>query len=286
MNAINAINAQTLICTIPILGIIALIFTFIKSAWVTKQDPGTDRMVRIAADINKGAMAFLKAEYSILILFVVLIAGLLTINNVMTAVSFVSGAICSGLAGFIGMRVATKANVRTTNAARSSLGEALNVAFSGGSVMGMGVVGLGILGLSSLFALFTLKYGHSPDGISSVLEAITGFSFGASSIAFFARVGGGIYTKAADVGADHLSDRVANGCRLGYRNNVEPWHVDIVDTQVSDLERPIDQDVIGLLDRAKRRSIGGKAQEFLFCGSRWRRNTGARGLQICEPDKQ
>ncbi len=184
------------------MGIIALIFTYAKSAWVAKQDPGTERMIRIAEHINAGAMAFLKAEYSILGIFVVIVAALLAFSNLMTALAFIVGAICSGGAGFIGMRVATKANVRTTNAARSSLGEALNIAFSGGSVMGMGVVGLGILGLSSLFALFVFKFGHVPDEISSVLEAITGFSFGASSIAFFARVGGGIYTKAADVGAD------------------------------------------------------------------------------------
>ena len=195
-------NAQTILFIVPLLGIIALIFTFVKSAWVAKQDPGSERMIRIAKDIDEGAMAFLKAEYSVLAIFVVIVALLLFFSNPMTAVAFVSGAICSGLAGYIGMRVATKANVRTANAAISSLGEALNIAFSGGSVMGMGVVGLGILGLSSLFALFIIKFGHGPDEIKSVLEAITGFSFGASSIAFFARVGGGIYTKAADVGAD------------------------------------------------------------------------------------
>ena len=195
-------NAQTILYIVPLLGIIALIFTYLKSAWVAKQDPGSDRMLRIARDIDEGAMAFLKAEYSVLAIFVVIIALLLFFSNAMTAVAFVSGAICSGLAGYIGMRVATKANVRTANAAISSLGEALNIAFSGGSVMGMGVVGLGILGLSSLFALFIVKFGHGPNEIKSVLEAITGFSFGASSIAFFARVGGGIYTKAADVGAD------------------------------------------------------------------------------------
>ena len=195
-------NAQIIIFLVPILGIIALLFTYVKSAWVAKQDPGSERMIRIARDIDEGAMAFLKAEYRILAIFVFAIALLLFFSNALTAVAFISGAICSALAGFIGMRVATKANVRTTNAAISSLGEALNIAFTGGSVMGMGVVGLGILGLSSLFALFVLAKGHAPDEISAVLEGITGFSFGASSIAFFARVGGGIYTKAADVGAD------------------------------------------------------------------------------------
>jgi K(+)-stimulated pyrophosphate-energized sodium pump len=195
-------NAQTIICLVPILGVIALLFTFFKSAWVAKQDPGSERMIRIAKDIDEGAMAFLKAEYSILALFVLAIAIILFFTNALTAVAFIVGALCSAGAGFIGMRVATKANVRTANAAISSLGEALNIAFSGGSVMGMGVVGLGILGLSSLFGLFVLANGHAPDEISLVLEGITGFSFGASSIALFARVGGGIYTKAADVGAD------------------------------------------------------------------------------------
>lgn len=195
-------NAQTIIYVIPIFGVIALIFTYFKSAWVAKQPAGSERMQRIARDIDEGSMAFLKAEYSVLAYFVIAIAVLLAFTNILTAVAFVSGAVCSALAGYIGMRVATKANVRTANAAITGLGEALNIAFSGGSVMGMGVVGLGILGLSSLFALFVVNLGHGPTEIASVIEAITGFSFGASSIALFARVGGGIYTKAADVGAD------------------------------------------------------------------------------------
>ena len=162
-------------------------------------------MSRIAKNIADGAMSFLKAEYKILSVFVLAVAILLYFkgsseegSNGMVAVSFIVGAICSALAGFIGMRVATKANVRTTNAARKSLGAALEVAFAGGAVMGLGVVGLGVLGLSSLFILYS---GQGWE-IGEVLNVLSGFSLGASSIALFARVGGGIYTKAADVGAD------------------------------------------------------------------------------------
>jgi len=178
---------------------------FFKNSWVTKQDGGNEKMARIAKNIADGAMSFLKAEYKILSIFVVAVAILLyfkgtyeTGSNGMVAVSFIVGAFCSGLAGFIGMKVATKANVRTTQAARTSLGKALEVAFAGGAVMGLGVVGLGVLGLSSLFML----YSGQGWNISEVLNVLSGFSLGASSIALFARVGGGIYTKAADVGAD------------------------------------------------------------------------------------
>ncbi|MDP2068762.1 MAG: sodium-translocating pyrophosphatase [Lutibacter sp.] len=190
---------------LPLFGIAALVFVFFKNSWVTKQDGGNEKMARIAKNIADGAMSFLKAEYKILSIFVVAVAILLyfkgtyeTGSNGMVAVSFIVGAFCSGLAGFIGMKVATKANVRTTQAARTSLGKALEVAFAGGAVMGLGVVGLGVLGLSSLFMLY------SGQGwvISEVLNVLSGFSLGASSIALFARVGGGIYTKAADVGAD------------------------------------------------------------------------------------
>jgi len=191
------------------LGLVALAYTFWKSAWVSKQEVGTERMGRIAEDIADGAMAFLKAEYKILSIFVVVVAILLGITNntegssPIIAFSFILGAICSALAGFIGMRVATKANVRTTNAARTSLGKALEVAFAGGAVMGMGVVGLGVLGLSLLFIVYSNMFGvQDADHVIRVITIITGFSFGASSIALFARVGGGIYTKAADVGAD------------------------------------------------------------------------------------
>ncbi|GAA4279795.1 sodium-translocating pyrophosphatase [Gaetbulibacter aestuarii] len=190
---------------LPLFGVLALAFVFIKSAWVSKQDQGDEKMIKIAKNIADGAMSFLKAEYKILSIFVVAVAILLYFkgsaeqgSNGLVAVSFIVGAVCSALAGFIGMRVATKANVRTTNAARTSLGKALEVAFAGGAVMGLGVVGLGVLGLSSLFMI----YGEMGWDIAEVLNVLSGFSLGASSIALFARVGGGIYTKAADVGAD------------------------------------------------------------------------------------
>jgi len=196
---------EYLIKGLPAFGVLALLFVFIKSAWVNKQDQGTDKMKRIAKNIADGAMSFLKAEYKILAIFVVAVAVLLFFkgsneegSNGMVAVSFIVGAICSALAGFIGMKVATKANVRTTSAARESLGKALEVAFAGGAVMGLGVVGLGVLGLSALFMLYS---GQGWE-IGEVLNVLSGFSLGASSIALFARVGGGIYTKAADVGAD------------------------------------------------------------------------------------
>lgn len=202
---------QSLIYLIPVFGVLALLFTFWKSSWVAKQEVGTERMARIAESISTGAMAFLRAEYKVLAVFVVAVAILMGISgtaegsNPLVAFSFIVGAICSALAGFIGMKVATKANVRTTNAARSSLGKALEVAFAGGSVMGMGVVGLGVLGLGALFALYMGMGWTDANGatdINKVITVLTGFSFGASSIALFARVGGGIYTKAADVGAD------------------------------------------------------------------------------------
>ena len=190
---------------LPAFGILALIFVFIKNRWVTKQNVGNEKMARIAQNISEGAMSFLKAEYKILSIFVVAVAILLffkgqseTGSNGMVAVSFIAGAVCSALAGFIGMKVATKANVRTTNAAQKSLGKALEVAFAGGSVMGLGVVGLGVFGLSGLFAF----YSSQGWDITEILNVLSGFSLGASSIALFARVGGGIYTKAADVGAD------------------------------------------------------------------------------------
>ena len=190
---------------LPIFGVIALLFVFYKNSWVTKQDPGDEKMQFIASNIQKGAMAFLKAEYRMLSIFVLAVAILLFFKgqneidgHALVALSFIVGAICSGLAGFVGMVVATKANVRTTNAARTSLGQGLEVAFAGGSVMGLGVVGLGVLGLSSLFLFYNSQF----DNMTMVLNVLSGFSLGASSIALFARVGGGIYTKAADVGAD------------------------------------------------------------------------------------
>lgn len=195
---------ENILYLLPGFGVLGLLFVVWKSAWVAKQEVGTDKMKKIAGHIAEGAMAFLKAEYKILAIFVVCVAILLAVtaesesSSPLVGVSFVLGAFCSALAGFIGMRVATKANVRTTNAARTSLGKALEVAFAGGTVMGMGVVGLGVLGLSVLFIVYQKMF----TDINQVLTVLTGFSFGASSIALFARVGGGIYTKAADVGAD------------------------------------------------------------------------------------
>ncbi len=200
---------STILMAVPALGILALVYMFIRSAWVSKQEVGTPRMERIGQNIADGAMAFLWAEYKILVIFVAVVALLLGFSanketsSFMIAISFIIGAFCSAGAGFIGMKVATKANVRTTNAARTSLGKALEVAFAGGSVMGMGVVGLGLLGLGSLFLIFQGMFGtETYENVSRVITVLTGFSFGASSIALFARVGGGIYTKAADVGAD------------------------------------------------------------------------------------
>ncbi|WP_082915379.1 sodium-translocating pyrophosphatase [Arachidicoccus ginsenosidimutans] len=198
---------------VPVLGLIGLLYTLIKSIWVSKQDAGNDRMKEIATYIADGAMAFLKSEYKILTYFVVIAGLLLGImgysneNSSWTiALSFVVGAVLSALAGFIGMRIATKANVRTANAARTSLRKALAVSFTGGSVMGLGVAGLAVLGLGGLFIILIQSF--APGALSNsvdvgkAIEVLTGFSLGAESIALFARVGGGIYTKAADVGAD------------------------------------------------------------------------------------
>ena len=195
---------NNILIIIPIIGALALCYTFWFSKWVANREVGTDRMGRIATYITDGAMAFLRAEYTTLAWFVAIVAILLAVSqgensSPLIALSFTVGAVCSALAGFIGMKVATKANVRTTNAARTGLNQALNVAFRGGSVMGMGVVGLGVVGLSSLFLFYKGQAGWD---INKVITVLTGFSFGASSIALFARVGGGIYTKAADVGAD------------------------------------------------------------------------------------
>ena len=195
---------QNIIYVVLAIGIIALLFTYWRSVWVAKQEVGTERMAGIAKHIRKGAMAFLFAEYKVLWIFVAVVFALLAFtadekSSWLVGVSFIMGALSSALAGFIGMRVATNANVRTTNAARTSLGRALEVAFTGGSVMGMAVVGLGVTGLALLFLIYKDVMDWD---IHKVITVITGFSFGASSIALFARVGGGIYTKAADVGAD------------------------------------------------------------------------------------
>jgi len=193
---------------IPASGALALLFAFWKASWVNRQNPGNEKMVEIGKAVREGAMAFLFREYRVLAVFVAVVAALLYYfyqrqpgGLGLIAVSFVVGALCSGLAGFIGMRVATAANTRTTEAARSSLNDALMVAFSGGTVMGMGVVGLGVLGLSLLFIAFGGDTAMG-DSLARVVQLLSGFSLGASSIALFARVGGGIYTKAADVGAD------------------------------------------------------------------------------------
>ena len=190
-------------------GVLALLYSFWKTAWISRQDIGGERMQRIGTYIAEGAMAFLKAEYKVLSIFVVAVAILLGVtanqesSHWLVAVSFVVGALCSALAGFLGMRVATKANYRTTNAARKGLAPALEIAFAGGSIMGMGVVGLGVIGLGSLFLGYEMLFGFGgEENTTKVLNVLSGFSLGASSIALFARVGGGIYTKAADVGAD------------------------------------------------------------------------------------
>ncbi|MAQ95512.1 sodium-translocating pyrophosphatase [Rubrivirga sp. SAORIC476] len=213
---------STLALLVPIAGILALGYAFLRSRWVTAQPVGTERMAEIAADIQEGANAFLRREYRVLALFVIVVAALLLLANLgradsspLIALSFTVGALCSALAGFFGMRVATKANVRTTNAARTSLGSALNVAFSGGLVMGLSVVGLGLLGLGTLFVVYSGMFDGTdgvlqPLEVTRVLNVLAGFSLGASSIALFARVGGGIYTKAADVGAD-LAGKVYEG---------------------------------------------------------------------------
>ena len=186
-------------------GVLAMLYSFWKTSWINNQDEGTERMKQIGSSIADGAMSFLKAEYRILSVFVVAVAILLSYANSgkadsspLIALSFIVGAMASALAGYLGMKVATKANNRTTNAARSGLAKALNVAFTGGSVMGLSVAGLGVLGLGVLFIYYSSAF---PE-ISTRLNVLSGFSLGASSIALFARVGGGIYTKAADVGAD------------------------------------------------------------------------------------
>ncbi len=187
-------------------GMLAMLYSFWKTGWINKQDQGTEKMERIGSNIADGAMSFLKAEYRVLAVFIVVVAVLLGFANVgnsessaLIALSFITGALTSGLAGFLGMRVATKANNRTTHAARTGLAPALKVAFAGGSVMGLSVVGLGIIGLGTLFIFYQSFFEAD---YQKILTVISGFSLGASSIALFARVGGGIYTKAADIGAD------------------------------------------------------------------------------------
>ncbi|WP_316841663.1 sodium-translocating pyrophosphatase [Pedobacter gandavensis] len=209
---------KNLIYFIPLLGLIGIMVMAIKSAWVNKQDAGDAKMQELAGYIADGAMAFLKAEWKVLSIFVVFTAALLAysgniheINGLalhsswIIAVAFIIGAVFSATAGYIGMKAATKANVRTTQAARTSLSKALKVSFTGGTVMGLGVAGLAILGLGGLFIVFLQVFNvvsANSTEMKTAIEVLTGFSLGAESIALFARVGGGIYTKAADVGAD------------------------------------------------------------------------------------
>lgn len=204
---------MTLFYLVPIFGLLALLYTFLQSNWVKKQPDGNDKMRSISNHIADGAMAFLKAEYKILAYFVAIVAILLALmgfsneNSHWTiGVAFIIGAIFSAAAGYIGMKIATKANGRTAEAAKTSLSKALKVSFTGGSVMGMGVAGLAVLGLGALYIIikqiFAPEAGVDSHEMERTIEILTGFSLGAESIALFARVGGGIYTKAADVGAD------------------------------------------------------------------------------------
>ncbi|TDH29291.1 sodium-translocating pyrophosphatase [Segetibacter sp. 3557_3] len=204
---------DNLIYAVPVMGVIGLLYTLIKFRWVSSQDAGTDRMKEISRYIAEGAMAFLRAEYKILTYFVIIAGVLLAImgysnanSHWSIALAFVLGAFFSALAGYIGMQIATRANVRTAQAARTSLKKALSVSFTGGSVMGLGVAGLAVLGLGGLFIILKALFapGAAVDSLEMerTIEVLTGFSLGAESIALFARVGGGIYTKAADVGAD------------------------------------------------------------------------------------
>lgn len=201
-------ESMTIPWFVMICGVVALAYALYRAAWVRRQETGTERMKELSDSIQEGARAFLGREYRVLVIFVAVVALVLAFINVVSgqenaswliAVSFIAGALCSGLAGYIGMRVATQANVRTTHSARTGLAPAMNIAFSGGLVMGLCVVGLGVVGLTGLFILFSSFTAWS---VTKIISVITGFSMGASSIALFARVGGGIYTKAADVGAD------------------------------------------------------------------------------------
>lgn len=204
---------KILFYAVPAMGVVGLLYTFLKFNWVAKQDAGNDRMKEISTYIAEGAMAFLKAEWKILTYFVAIVALLLGVmassnphSHWAISLAFIFGAVCSAVAGYIGMKVATKANVRTAQAARTSLSKALNVSFTGGAVMGLGVAGLAVLGLGGVYLI--LKQVFAPEAAANsaemlqTIEVLTGFSLGAESIALFARVGGGIYTKAADVGAD------------------------------------------------------------------------------------
>lgn len=208
---------QNIVYLVPAVGLVSLLFAFWRASWINKQEAGSERMQEIAGYIRQGAMSYLNTQYRVLAVFAVftcLFLGFISYNDPKSSpliiVAFLVGAIFSALAGYTGMSVATKANVRTTNAARNSLSKALDVSFAGGAVMGMSVVGLGLLGLSLLFILFNSLFNADGSNMMHVLTVLTGFSLGAESIALFARVGGGIFTKAADVGAD-LAGKVVAG---------------------------------------------------------------------------
>ncbi len=206
-------DPKYIVIAVPVVAVLTLVYAYLRAAWVKKQDPGNERMQLIGKWIAEGAMAFLKREYRFLIWIIVAVAVLLGVSNYFVsedtnafiALSFVLGGVCSGLSGFFGMKTATRSNYRTASAARQGLNQALKVAFVGGSVMGLSVVGLALLGLVGLFLIYTWIY---PDALTQekvmmlVLNNLSGFSLGASSVALFARVGGGIFTKSADVGAD------------------------------------------------------------------------------------
>ena len=202
-----------------IMSLLGLAYVFVRRSWVMKQDAGDGKMKEISDHIYEGALAFLNAEYRLLSVFVLVVSAVLAgisfivpTTHILIVVSFIFGAFFSAYAGNIGMKIATKTNVRTTQAAKTSLPDALKISFAGGTVMGLGVAGLAVLGLTAFFIIFfnyfmggvwsATDYGSASDTMTVVLETLAGFSLGAESIALFARVGGGIYTKAADVGAD------------------------------------------------------------------------------------
>ena len=201
------------------MSVLGLAYVFVRRSWVMKQDAGDGKMKEISDHIYEGALAFLNAEYRLLSVFVIVVSAVLAgisfivpTTHILIVVSFIFGAFFSAYAGNIGMKIATKTNVRTTQAAKTSLPNALKISFAGGTVMGLGVAGLAVLGLTAFFIIFfnhfmggvwaATDYGSASDTMTIVLETLAGFSLGAESIALFARVGGGIYTKAADVGAD------------------------------------------------------------------------------------
>lgn len=265
-------------------GVLALLFAFYKATVIGKLPDGGGRMAEIAGHIREGAMAFLGKEYKVLVFFVIVVAVLLGIANKINptssewvALSFIVGAFCSALSGYFGMRVATKANVRTTHAARTGLPQALAVAFSGGAVMGMCVVGLALTGLCLMIYLFGRVFGgafdpSSYEGITRLLSTISGFSLGASSIALFARVGGGIYTKAADVGAD-LVGKVEAGIPED-----DPRNPAVIADNVGDNVG----DVAGMGADLFESYVGAIVGAMVIAGSSWYIAIGAMGLTLTD----